>query len=198
MTKIFQFESSYEFADNFQKFTINQNQIMAIEFPYPQDELKENTRIAAGLLGLSVCISIILFEQTIAHPTNIIIARKQPKLRAKDISIAKTNEAHDQGLPSGFSKISDEDKIKLAISSPSKFIDLYGGLPLFRNDLKVGAIGVSGGTKMEDLAICFYSLKNSDFEAQNEWFEMFESLTENEKDELQIYFDELGIIKNIL
>lgn len=166
---------------------------MAVEFPPPQEKILKNARIAAELLGISICISIILFLQTVAHPKKIKIGGKEPKGRSEKVSIAKTNEADDQASPSGFSKMNNKDKIALANSDPSRFIDVYGALPLFRDNLQIGAIGVSGGTKMQDLAICFYSLKKSGFEVQKEWFRMFENLEEVEKDELQRHFDDLGL-----
>ena len=166
---------------------------MAVEFPPPQEKILENARIAAEYLRIPVCISIILFLQTVAHPKKIKIGDKEPKARSEEVSIAKTYAAGDQTSPSGFSKMNNKDKIVLANANPSRFIDMYGALPLFRDNLKIGAIGVSGGTKMQDLAICFYSLKKSGFEVQKEWFKMFENLEEVEKDELQAYFDDLGL-----
>lgn len=166
---------------------------MAIEFPPAQDKLKEHAKRAAALLGIPVCISIILEPQIIAHPAKIIIGNKQPKGRAEGVSIDKANESYDQSLPSGFSKINQEDKEKLANASSARFIDLYGGLPLFRESKKVGAIGISGGTKMEDLAIGYFALIKSNFQTKKEWLQMLKILTEEEKNELEVYLNELGL-----
>ena len=178
---------------------------MRIEYPPPQDNLLENARIAAQKLGIPICISMIFKGQRVSNCTMIIVDGGIPTLRSEDLAIPKASTSFDNKKPSGIPRINSpiEKNTEFAkmIGSPTKFTILIGGIPLFLKDLEndpkmgqfIGAIGISGGTQMQDLAIGFYALIESGFEIKKEWIEETKTLSEQEQTELFNNCKKLGI-----
>lgn len=49
--------------------------------------------------------------------------------------------------------------LEQGFSNRARLIPFGGGLPIFDNDIKIGAIGVSGGTEEEDIICAKYALE---------------------------------------
>jgi len=88
-------------------------------------------------------------------------------LRMNDSFIHSINIAKDKAFTSasfGFATNTWTDIFKEAphlehgFSNRDRLIPFGGGLPIFDNDTKVGAIGVSGGTEEEDIICAQYAI----------------------------------------
>ncbi len=89
-------------------------------------------------------------------------------LRMNDSFIHSINIAKDKAYTSasfGFASHQWTDIFKEAphleqgFSNRDRLIPFGGGLPIFEDDVKVGAIGVSGGTEQEDIICAEYAIK---------------------------------------
>jgi uncharacterized protein GlcG (DUF336 family) len=49
--------------------------------------------------------------------------------------------------------------LEQGFSNRDRLVPFGGGLPIFENDIKIGAIGVSGGTEDEDIICAQYAIK---------------------------------------
>lgn len=93
-------------------------------------------------------------------------------LRMEDAFIHSIEIAKDKAYTSasfGFATntwteiFKDEPHLEQGFSNRARLIPFGGGLPIFENGVKVGAIGISGGTEDEDIICAKYALEKVGF-----------------------------------
>jgi len=86
-----------------------------------------------------------------------------------DIAKDKAYTSVSFGFPSGewTGIFKEAPHLEHGFSNRDRLIPFGGGLPIFENNIKIGAIGVSGGTEEEDIVCAQAGIESIEFKGEN-------------------------------
>ena len=107
---------------------------------------------AAGA-GVNICVALV------DRAGHTLVFKRQPgaPFHSIDIALDKAYTAVSFGLPTAKwdKRLADgSEMLRHGLMHRERFVSFGGGLPIKHDGVRVGAIGISGGSEAQDVAFC--------------------------------------------
>ncbi|MDE2440704.1 MAG: heme-binding protein [Betaproteobacteria bacterium] len=115
------------------------------------DEIASLALVEAGKAGVAICVALV------DRAGHTLVFKRQPgaPLHSIDIALDKAYTAVSFGLPTGKwdKRLADgSEMLRHGLMHRERFVSFGGGLPIKVDGVRVGAIGISGGSEAQDVA----------------------------------------------
>ena len=123
------------------------------------DEIADLALAEAAKAGVNVCVAVV---DRAGYP---LVFKRQPgaPFHAIDIALDKAYTAVSFGLATGKwdQRLADgSEMLRHGLMHRERFVSFGGGLPIKYNKVRVGAIGISGGSEVQDMTFAEAALAN--------------------------------------
>lgn len=124
------------------------------------DTLASQAIHAAQQAGVAICVAVV------DHAGHTLVAKRMPgaPLHSLDIALDKAFTAISFGFPTGDwqARLAERPSLlRHGLNQRPRFIGFGGGLPVYHDGQRLGAIGVSGGSEAQDVAFAQAALNAS-------------------------------------
>lgn len=117
------------------------------------DEISNYALSAAQAAGVAVCVALV----DRAGHTLVFKRQSGAPFHSIDIALDKAYTAVSFGLPTAKwdKRLADGgEMLRHGLMHRERFVSFGGGLPIKVDGVRVGAIGISGGSEAQDAAFC--------------------------------------------
>lgn len=117
------------------------------------ESIADRALIAAEAEGVAICVAVV---DRAGYP---LVFKRHPgaPFHSIDIALDKAYTAVSFGRPTGqWSErlAQGSEMLRHGLMQRERFVGFGGGLPIMHEGRRVGAIGISGGSEAQDVALC--------------------------------------------